>query len=75
MKAFRLLHEVIPKGDYITLKLSPGVWQWHFRDKETLEPLTLTNIIEILEKTQMAFEIPDEIKINKNAVIHYAQIR
>lgn len=75
MKVYRLNHDPMPPGDFITLKLSPGIWQWHFRDKKTLQPLTLNNKIELLEETQVAFEIPENISKNENVTIKIDRVR
>lgn len=62
--------------DKLTFKLPAGVWEWWFRDKETLEPLSsITRMCLVENVTEMSFIVPEELKGNKNVVIKIQRTR
>ena len=62
-------------GDYQFISISKGTWQYWFHDKETLEPFTGKQVIEINEDCQgYPFRIPDLLVENKNAVLKIERI-
>lgn len=63
------------KLDYITINLSPGTWISYFRDGETLHQLTPSVHYDLLETTDVKFEIPEEVRGNPKASIFVARFR
>lgn len=54
----------------IKISLTPGYWNYFFRDKETRIPLTALFRIFLIKTTDIEIEIPFELQNNKNAVLY-----
>ncbi len=57
--------------------LSAGVWEYWFRDKENLKPLTPRLYVGelIMNETKITIDVPEELKNNPNAVIFIQRSR
>ena len=57
-------------------ELCAGIWEWWFRDKETLKPLSSLCKIELKRnKTKMSFVTPPELIDRPNTVIFIQRTR
>jgi len=53
--------------DSITFNLCPGTWHAYFRDKNTLAELKSRMVITAFKDIVWTFDVPAEIKNNKDA--------
>lgn len=57
--------------------LCAGQWEYWIKDKDTHQPLSCKQYIELIMENSkdINIEIPEELKNNKNAVIKVQRIR
>lgn len=64
-------------NDKLKFNLSPGYWQYWFRDKETLAPLSARYFVikDPNITSDVEIDIPEELIGNSAAIIHVVRIR